>query len=78
LSLTATGWGIDGAIPDRFSPDSDHDSRFAATRRTVAQNGGSVTVDSVPEESVSFNVYLPRSSGAGASDGEMPVPMEAR
>ncbi|HET9359837.1 MAG TPA: PAS domain S-box protein, partial [Vicinamibacterales bacterium] len=76
LSLTATGWGIDGAIPDRLSPGADRDTRFAASRRAVVQNGGSVTVDIVPEKSLTFDVYLPRSSGAGSFEGEMPVPME--
>jgi PAS domain S-box-containing protein len=77
LSLTATGWGIDGAIPDRLSPGADRDNRVAATRRAVMQHGGSVTVDIVPETSLTFDVYLPRTSGAGAFDGETPVPMEA-
>jgi len=77
LSLTATGWGIDDAVHARFSPSADSDSRFAVASRALAQTGGSLTVEGVPDESLTFKVYLPRTGPAGALDGETPVPMEA-
>jgi hypothetical protein len=79
LSLTATGWGMDGAVHERLTAGvagaDDTSRRISSARRSLAHAGGGLSVEGVAEESLTFTVYLPVAGGAAALDGETPVPL---
>ena len=61
LALTTRGWGAATA-------GSDQSTGVATARRAIGRLGGSLTVDAVSDESLTFRVYLPQASVAILTD----------
>ncbi|HEV8395372.1 MAG TPA: PAS domain-containing protein [Vicinamibacterales bacterium] len=61
VSLTTQGWGAATA-------GSDQSTGVATARRAIGRLGGSLTVDAVSDESLTFRVYLPQASVAILTD----------
>jgi PAS domain S-box-containing protein len=63
ISLTATGWGIDGRTCDRMlaapARAEDVSRGYSSAVRAVAQAGGGLRLDSVSGDSLTFRVYVP-------------------
>jgi len=63
ISLTATGWGIDGRTRERLlegQATAEAVSRgYSSAVRAVSQAGGGLRLDSVSGDSLTFRVYVP-------------------
>jgi PAS domain S-box-containing protein len=63
ISLTAIGWGIDGARRDRMlaaqARAEDVSRGYSSAVRAVGQAGGGLRLDSVSGDSLTFRVYVP-------------------
>jgi PAS domain S-box-containing protein len=61
LALTAQGWGA-------ATPDAGDSAALASAQRAVARLGGSLTADTVSDESLTLTVHLPQASVAILTD----------
>jgi len=66
ISLTATGWGIDGRTRERMlagpAPAEDVSRGYSSALRAVGQAGGGLRLDSVSGDSLTFRVYVPHAA----------------
>ena len=63
ISLTATGWGIDDHTRERMlaghQPAEEVSKGYSSAVRAARQAGGTLRVDSVSGDSLTFRIYLP-------------------
>jgi PAS domain S-box-containing protein len=64
ISLTATGWGIDDHTRERMlaghQPAEEVSKGYSSAVRAVRQAGGTLRLDSVSGDSLTFRIYLPQ------------------
>jgi hypothetical protein len=63
MSLTATGWGIDGRTRERMlaghAPAEEVSKGYSSAVRAVGQAGGALRLESVSGDSLTFRIYVP-------------------
>lgn len=76
LSITASGWGLDADVQDRFSgvastvPAGDVSKGLISARRSIDKMGGQVSVDGTPGVSLTFHLHIPRVHGTNEFESE--------
>jgi len=76
LSISASGWGLDADVQDRFAGvattvvTGDVSRGLIAARRSIDRLGGHVSVDGRPGASLTFHLYIPCVHGTNEFESE--------